>query len=249
MEPQTTPDGQVGSATDIWHKYGRPHAIKEGWDLFTRDDNRLDIERIDTPSDHPELEGQDDWLFDSDVDAVKHIVKRAGEGSKPHLLALYLDGRCHTDKVWVDATLVELIASKTCARCSYPLDAHGFCTDVTCPFSDHQQTCEVGWAGHPDRDPHPDDDLAGNCSCGGRRKFKITVSVPTKIFFDVDPEELADCERENEPPPTDQQIIDYVIGPAFVVQVDTESHPELSGAIFAGTAIHPDGFKIERTPQ
>ena len=35
----------------------------------------------------------------------------------------------------------------------------------------------------------------------------------------------------------------------FVVQVDTESYPELSGAIFAGTAIHPDGFKVERTPQ
>lgn len=184
------------SATDIWHKHGRPHAIKEGWDLFTRDDNRLDIERIDAPCEFRELDGNDEPRFEGDDEAVKHIIKRAGEGSKLHLLALYLDGRCHTDKVWVHASLIE---------------------------------------------------GSGNPAPAG--KFNITVTIPTKIFFTVDPGELAEVEREDESPPTDQQIIDYVNGPALVLEVDTESHAELGGAIFGGTSIHLPGIKIERTPQ
>ena len=205
MKPQATPTpgGDIPSAaenwmiaTDIWHKYGRPHAIKEGWDLFTRDDNRLDIERIDSPCEFRELDGNDEPRFEGDDEAVKHIIQRAGAGSKLHLLALYLDGRCHTDKVWVHASLIE--------RSENPAPAG---------------------------------------------KFNITVTIPTKIFFTVDPGELAEVEREDEPPPTDQQIIDYVNGPAFVVEVDTESHAELGGAIFGGTSIHLTGIKIERIPQ
>jgi hypothetical protein len=201
MEPETPipDDFSVANefwmrATDIWHKYGRPLAIKEGWDLFTRSDRRLGIERIDDPTEFKELEGHTDCLFESDDAASKHVIQRAGEGSKLHLLALYLDGRIHTDKVWVGESLIEAPA-----------------------------------------EPAP------------TGKYKITVTVPTKIFFDVNPKELADCERENESPPTDQRIIDYIIGPAFVMEVDTESYAELNGAIFAGTAIHPDGIKIERT--
>lgn len=35
-----------------------------------------------------------------------------------------------------------------CQRCDTPL-TNGYCDDETCPFSDHQQTCPVGWHGHP----------------------------------------------------------------------------------------------------
>jgi len=35
-----------------------------------------------------------------------------------------------------------------CARCGSPLK-DGFCTDRTCPFDRHPQTCSAGWSGHP----------------------------------------------------------------------------------------------------
>lgn len=37
-----------------------------------------------------------------------------------------------------------------CQRCSSPLDDDGYCTDATCPFSDHPQTDDAGWYGHPE---------------------------------------------------------------------------------------------------
>ena len=265
MKPQATPTpgGDIPSAaenwmiaTDIWHKYGRPRAIKEGWDLFTRDDNRLDIERIDSPCEFRELDGKDEPRFEGDDEAVKHIIKRAGEGSKLHLLALYLDGRCHTDKVWVHASLISEVPRTAdaagnckCDRCSSLLDTDGFCTDVACPFSDHKQTCDAGWAGLLEMDPHPTNDLTGECSCGGHRKSRIVVTIPVEIQFLHDPEELADSERENEPAPTDEQIIEYVKGPAFLVDVDRESYGELGGVTFECSGLHIAGIKIERTPQ
>jgi hypothetical protein len=36
-----------------------------------------------------------------------------------------------------------------CDRCGSPL-AGNFCSDETCPFSDHPQDSKEGWAGHPD---------------------------------------------------------------------------------------------------
>jgi hypothetical protein len=39
-----------------------------------------------------------------------------------------------------------------CRRCDDVL-VDGFCTDETCPFSDHVQTCPIGWVGHCD-DPY-----------------------------------------------------------------------------------------------
>lgn len=46
-----------------------------------------------------------------------------------------------------------------CARCGSSLDAAGLCTDRdTCPFSERRQDDAQGWAGHPDRDPKPNDD-------------------------------------------------------------------------------------------
>ena len=35
-----------------------------------------------------------------------------------------------------------------CERCGSAIDAEGFCEDATCPFSDHIQTCKIGWINH-----------------------------------------------------------------------------------------------------
>jgi hypothetical protein len=48
-----------------------------------------------------------------------------------------------------------------CQRCGSPLDDEGFCTDETCPFSDHDQSCLAGFMGHPD---HPQANIE-KCSC------------------------------------------------------------------------------------
>ena len=43
------------------------------------------------------------------------------------------------------------MAKKKCKRCDSVINSLGFCVDVTCPFSDHKQTCPTGWVGHPAR--------------------------------------------------------------------------------------------------
>lgn len=43
-----------------------------------------------------------------------------------------------------------------CDRCGSPLK-RGFCTDMTCAFSRHVQTCASGWYGLPD--------MAALCTC------------------------------------------------------------------------------------
>lgn len=53
---------------------------------------------------------------------------------------------------------------KPCERCGTILDVDGLCQDETCPFSDHEQACMVGWSGHPTRDPNPKDDGVGPCT-------------------------------------------------------------------------------------
>jgi hypothetical protein len=39
-----------------------------------------------------------------------------------------------------------------CQRCGAKLNDDGYCTDETCPFSDHPQTDDAGWYGHPQKD-------------------------------------------------------------------------------------------------
>jgi hypothetical protein len=57
-----------------------------------------------------------------------------------------------------------------CQRCGMSLES-GYCSDDTCPFSDHKQSCPRGWSGHPDKDPHPkDDDAPLPCTCGKRKR-------------------------------------------------------------------------------
>lgn len=64
---------------------------------------------------------------------------------------------------------------KQCVRCGTDLE-DDLCGDETCPFSDHEQTCMVGWSGHPERDPNHKDDGVGPCTactCGAKT---VTVS-------------------------------------------------------------------------
>jgi len=60
------------------------------------------------------------------------------------------------------------VTRRDCPRCGTDCDGDGYCTDETCPFSDHTQHCRAGWAGHPDRDDSGDEGLP--CTCGGRKK-------------------------------------------------------------------------------
>lgn len=54
----------------------------------------------------------------------------------------------------------------SCKRCGSYLTVTGYCASEICPFDSHKQDCEAGWAGHEERDPHPNDDLAGpECTC------------------------------------------------------------------------------------
>lgn len=50
-----------------------------------------------------------------------------------------------------DCILEESYNAEICQRCSSEL-IDGFCTDETCPFSDHEQVCGLGWSGHPEHD-------------------------------------------------------------------------------------------------
>lgn len=60
-----------------------------------------------------------------------------------------------------------------CSRCGSPLK-NGLCTDVACPFNDHEQSCPVGWTGHPE---HKGEDC---CTCN---KNGLYLCV-TKIKWD-----------------------------------------------------------------
>lgn len=52
--------------------------------------------------------------------------------------------------------------AKSCKRCESHLE-NGFCTDETCPFENHWQSCQLGWTGHP---KHPTvEGLPTECTC------------------------------------------------------------------------------------
>lgn len=64
---------------------------------------------------------------------------------------------------------------RDCRRCDSALDLDNFCTDPTCPFSEHHQACGAGWLGHPEWFTHVvtaglhtpcQADL--ECTCGGK---------------------------------------------------------------------------------
>lgn len=74
---------------------------QEGLSVFYRDDGYLEIQKIDESD-----------AFMSDDDAVSYCIKKASQGSKSHLLALWLDGRNFEDKrksnFWIPQELKEL---------------------------------------------------------------------------------------------------------------------------------------------
>jgi hypothetical protein len=39
-------------------------------------------------------------------------------------------------------------ACSVCSRCGNRLNRQGLCTDMTCPFENHEQHCGRGWVGH-----------------------------------------------------------------------------------------------------
>jgi hypothetical protein len=49
----------------------------------------------------------------------------------------------------------------SCQRCE-SLIKNGYCQDETCPFSDHEQHCPIGWMGH---DAHREVDEDTECDC------------------------------------------------------------------------------------
>lgn len=62
-----------------------------------------------------------------------------------------------------------------CNRCGSPLVVN-FCQDQTCPFSNHEQHCPIGWSGHPEH-PHG---KSVSCTCrtaASRGMFMITADV------------------------------------------------------------------------
>lgn len=65
-------------------------ALDEGWDLFDVG-GRLQLQRIDCPSDHPIL-GYDEPKFQSDAHAIVEVATKARAGSKYHWDALHLIG-------------------------------------------------------------------------------------------------------------------------------------------------------------
>lgn len=66
----------------------------EGWVLF----NDGEILRLDEPSatEIPELENQDEPIFECDEDAIQFVLNKAFEGSKYHQEAILL--HCLSDK-------------------------------------------------------------------------------------------------------------------------------------------------------
>lgn len=54
----------------------------------------------------------------------------------------------------------------TCRRCGSDIK-NGLCKDETCPFSDHEQSCSVGWVGH---DAHPEANEDTECDCVRKKR-------------------------------------------------------------------------------
>ena len=82
-----------------------PHRISklwqsEGWDLFARSDNGLfEIEHFDDPdSAESDLGIKMSQTFESDAACLYFVTAKALAGSKPHMLALWLNGRCSEPK-------------------------------------------------------------------------------------------------------------------------------------------------------
>lgn len=66
-------------------------ALSEGWDLFEVD-GRIQLQRIDCPSDHIDILDYAEPKFESDAHAVVEVAAKASAGSAYHWGALHLIG-------------------------------------------------------------------------------------------------------------------------------------------------------------
>lgn len=71
---------------EIIMSFDNTRALKEGWDLFDVD-GRIQLQRIDCPSDHEGL-GYDEPKFESDAHALVEVAVQARFGSLYHWHAI-----------------------------------------------------------------------------------------------------------------------------------------------------------------
>lgn len=100
VEPVNWSDYMV-PYSEYWRTVAGPQANQEGWDVFDTD-GTLQIQKVDDAEDgHVQLT--------DDGQAYQHCLLQALQGSRLHILALYLDGRlCDaTEPILVPRNLIE----------------------------------------------------------------------------------------------------------------------------------------------
>ena len=73
-----------------WKTAGNEQAFTEGWGLFDVD-GRYQLQGLDNPSDIPSL-GYEEPKFETDMDAMAHVVLQAVAGSVYHAEAMFSIG-------------------------------------------------------------------------------------------------------------------------------------------------------------
>ena len=93
---------------------------------------------------------------------IEMIGQRRGwnDESKLSLCLQYIENQC--DNSAFKDFLDQQETDNVCRRCECQLTIKGRCTDIACPFNDHEQLCQVGWIGH---DEHPDVNEDTPCTC------------------------------------------------------------------------------------
>ena len=104
--------------------------------------------------------------LDADEPQTPERIRLAAKQAVSNALQFaYDNGFAHdlADDASIGVADVEVTAvDAQCDRCGSNLDTVGKCTDATCAFSDHIQSCPAGWAGHPE-------DPSGPCTCKSNR--------------------------------------------------------------------------------
>ncbi len=113
-----------------------------------------------------EIEVKVTLQLDADEPQTPERIRLAAKQAVSNALQFaYDNGFAHdlADDASIGVADVEVTAvDAECDRCGSNLDTAGKCTDATCAFSDHIQSCPAGWAGHPE---HP----SGPCTCKSNR--------------------------------------------------------------------------------
>ena len=114
--------------------------------------------------------------LDADEPQTPETIRLAAKQAVSNALQFaYDNGFAHdlADDASIGVADVEVTAvDAECDRCGSNLDTAGKCTDATCAFSDHIQSCPAGWAGHPE---HP----SGRCTCNATARW--SSSRPGKL--------------------------------------------------------------------